>query len=132
MKLKTKLVGQTMTLALGVTNVSHKLHDVDVSTDHLTRLQLPNRMSRQDVRRMQRDFEILAEALREHPTEMANLLEAHFRMDTKTSRRLAYDLGLSEEAFKARGGGILWAVVGALVLCDVVTGCLTRWAWSGI
>jgi hypothetical protein len=96
-----------------------------LSTDHVTRVQLPNRLSAEDVERMRRDFELLATALRDHPTEMRDLLEAHFRKDTTTSRRIAETLGLSEEAFKAQGGGIIWAVVGAAVVCDVFTGCLT-------
>jgi hypothetical protein len=81
---------------------------------------------------MRRDFELLAAALRDYPTEMTNLLEAHFRKDTTASRTIAKTLGLSEESFKAQGGGIIWGVVGAAVVCDVFTGCLTSWAWNGV
>jgi hypothetical protein len=108
-----------------VVNFGRDQEGFTLSTDHVTRVQLPNRLSAEDVERMRRDFELLATALRDHPTEMRDLLEAHFRKDTTTSRRIAETLGLSEEAFKAQGGGIIWAVVGAAVVCDVFTGCLT-------
>ena len=124
--------GNTMTLVLGIVDFSHYRNGLVQATDHLTRVQLPSRLSTEDVQRMGKDFELLAAAFREHPTEMTSLLEAHFRKDTNTSRQIADTLGLSEEAFKAQGGGIIWGVVGALVVCDVFTGCLTSWAWNGV
>jgi len=122
--------GNTMALVLGVVDFSHDREGFVLSTDHLTRVQLPSRLSAEDIQRMRTDFELLATALRDYPTEMTSLLEAHFRKDTDTSRRLADEVGLSEESFKEQGGGIIWAVVGALVVCDVITGCLTSWAWG--
>ena len=121
----TSDVVNTMTLVVGIANVSQDRDGFVLSTDKQIRVQLPSQLSTEDVQRMRRDFELLAAALRDYPTEMKNLLEAHFRKDTVTSRRIAESLGLSEESFKAQGGGIIWAIVGGIVVCDVFTGCVT-------
>ena len=118
-------VVNTMTLVLGITNFRQDQEGFILSTDKQTRVQLPSELSTEDVQRMRRDFELLAAALRDHPTEMKNLLEAHFRKDVVSSRRIAETLGLSEESFKAQGGGIIWGVVAVVVVCDVLTGCFT-------
>lgn len=123
---------ETLSLVLGVVGFGHDMEGFPLSTDHLTRLQLPSRLSSEDIDRMRTDFELLAGVLRDNPKEMADLFGAHLRKDTATSRRVAQSLGLSGEYFKEQGGGIIWAVVGALVVCDIVSGCLTSWAWNGI
>ncbi|MEU3630499.1 hypothetical protein AB0E11_00705 [Streptomyces fradiae] len=120
------------TLVFGVTGLSHDHEGLALSTDHVHQVRLPSRISTDDVRRMTADFEILAEAFRENPEDVARMLEAHARRDTDTSRALARSLGFTEDRFEERGGGIIWAVVGAAVVCDVFTGCLTSWAWDGV
>jgi hypothetical protein len=122
----------TMSIVLGIVGFDHGMDGFPLSTDHLTRVKLPSRLTPEDLKRMQTDFELLAGTLRDHPTEMAQLFEAHCRKDTTTSRRIAKSIGISEESFKQQGGGVIWAVVGALVVCDVFSGCLTSWAWNGI
>jgi hypothetical protein len=119
-------------LVLGIVSFSHDKAGLAMSTDHVTRVQLPNRLSTEDVQRMQKDYELLASVLRDHPEEMKNLFEAHSQKDIKSARRIAGTLGISEESFKAQGGGVIWAIVGGLVVCDVFLGCLTSWAWDGI
>jgi hypothetical protein len=119
---------KTMSIVLGVVGFDHEMDGLPLSTDHVTRIQLPERLSPADLSRMRTDFELLAAALRDYPAEMTNLLEAHFRKDIASSRKIAETIGLSEQSFKAQGGGIIWALVAGLVICDVLAGCLTLWA----
>ena len=48
-------------------------------TEGAVSVQLPSRLSTEDVQRMRGDFELLAAALRDYPTEMTNLLDGRTR-----------------------------------------------------
>ncbi|MFF1613244.1 hypothetical protein ACFVYA_36225 [Amycolatopsis sp. NPDC058278] len=120
----------TVTLMMGITDYAYDAQGLAMSTDHLTRVRLPEQFAAEDIARMRTDFELLAKAMRDHPSEMALLLGAHCSKDAAVSRRIADELGLSEDNFKAQGGGIIWGVVAAAVLCDVLTACLTGWTFG--
>jgi hypothetical protein len=96
---------KTMSIALGVVGFDHEMDGLPLSTDHVTRIQLPERLSPAVLSRMRTDFELLAAALRDYPAEMTNLLEAHFRKDVASSRKIAETIGLSEQSFKEQGRG---------------------------
>jgi hypothetical protein len=115
---------------MGITDYQHSQQRLAMSTDHLTRVQLPAEFSADDIQRIRTDFELLATAMREHPDEMAELLGAHSRRDTDAAKRIAETLDLSEERFVAQGGGIIWGVVAVAVVCDVLTACLTGWTFG--
>jgi hypothetical protein len=63
----------SLALVMGVADFKHEREGFMFSTDHLTRVELPRDLSEDDVQRMRRDFELLAEAIRDYPTEMRNL-----------------------------------------------------------
>ncbi|MCX5382728.1 hypothetical protein [Streptomyces sp. NBC_00083] len=115
----------TLTLALGVTDYRRTHLGFTTSAEHVNHVRLPSRFAPEDIRRALRDYELLADTLRTHPVEMAELLEAHARKDGAASRAVAARLGISEESFEAEGGGIVWGVVVAVIVCDVFTGCFT-------
>ena len=114
----------TMTLVIGSIGRSHEADGLSVETDHLNRVRMPEHFTAEDVARIATDYELLAKMMRERPSEMGDLLDAHCRRDHEESRRLASDLNLSEENFVAQGGGIIWGVVAAVVICDIVTSCV--------
>lgn len=115
----------TLTLVCGTVGFERTDHGLAMSSDHINRVRVPDRFSQQDIQRIQRDYELLADMFRDHPTEMASMLEAHARKDITTSRRIASSLGYSEEYFEAEGGGIFWGLVAGLVVCDVFTSCIS-------
>ncbi|MER0449070.1 hypothetical protein ABR738_31720 [Streptomyces sp. Edi4] len=116
---------ETLTLALGVTGYARSHAGLAASADHVNHIKLPGRFTPEDLHRALRDFELLADTLRAHPEEMTQLLEAHAMKDAKAARAVAARLGISEESFEAEGGGIVWGVVVAVIVCDVFTGCFT-------
>jgi hypothetical protein len=117
-------VDDTLTLVCGFVGVARSDHAFPMSMDRVNRVRLPSRFAPEDIERIRIDFELLAGLFRDHPDEMASLLESYVRKDATASRSVAASLGISEDTFTAQGGGIFWGLVAAIVVCDVVTRCI--------
>ncbi|MFC8393628.1 hypothetical protein [Streptomyces sp. NPDC057238] len=115
----------TLTLICGAVGFERDQHGLTMTSDHVNRVQVPTRFSPEDIQRIQRDYELLAGMFRDHPGEMAQMLEAHARKDFEASRSMATALGYSEKYFEDEGGGIFWGVVAGFVACDIFTRCIS-------
>jgi hypothetical protein len=105
---------------VGLAGFSHTTAGFEVATDRILRIAVPQKFSLENIKRMQRDFEILAEILQKHPEEMTALLEASMQNNILEAHRLAQELGLTEEEFESKGGGIIWGLVAGIVVADVL------------
>jgi hypothetical protein len=83
---------------------------------HKRELELPQAFELEDIRRAQRDCEILSEKLQGNTDEIREFLNELLRGDTRDAKRRARELGLSVNDFVSRGGGIFWLIVLAGVL----------------
>ncbi|SRR6266542_4096493 len=117
-------VNDTLTLICGFVDVERSNHAFPMLMDRINRVRLPSRFSPEDIQRIRRDFELLAGLFKDHPEEMASLLESYVRKDATASRGMAASLGISEDTFTEQGGGIYWGLVAAIVVCDVLTRCI--------
>jgi hypothetical protein len=70
---------------------------------------------REEIELALHDSEIFSALLRNHPAEMAEVMNEVLAGHTETAVRLAARIGLTEEAFHRRGGGpLIW---GAIAFC---------------
>ena len=88
--------------------------------EKVVRLELPAEL---DVRQrdiLEHDIRLLAEIASQRPESLAYLHNAAVRNDFGEARRIAGEMGLSEERFASEGGGI-WAVAaGFLAVVAIV------------
>src|SRR5262249_40226647 len=98
------------TLILGIAGFKHSQSGFPLTTDCLSRLELPHRFSAADIQRMRKDVEALANVLREHPIEMKRIFEAYTQNQILAAQRIAQSIGLTEEGLTKQGGGIIFAL----------------------
>jgi hypothetical protein len=91
--------------------------DVMVEVDgHSRKLDLPRHINREDISRAQRDCEILSEILEDKAHEVRSLLNDLLEGNTAGAKEKAKELGLSEDNFVGKGGGLAWLLVVVVVL----------------
>jgi hypothetical protein len=105
---------------VGLTGVGRSVGGFHTWEDHTVRIRLPKRFSADDLALIQRDADQLADVVREHPTQMLELLEAAMRRDLPRARQIGRELGLSESDFQQKGGGVIWWVVVVVVVAVIV------------
>jgi hypothetical protein len=90
----------------------------DFTTSHsqCRGLRLPEHFTPEHIKRAQKDCEILGEKLRTHPAEVTAILDSILANKFDHARRMAHEIGISEESFVEQGGGLLWLVVVAVLL----------------
>lgn len=86
----------------------------------LIRIEVPQEFTPEVIGRMKRDCERFAEILGNHPEDSAELFKAVTSNDLSSARAVATRLGVTEEGFIADGGGLIWWVVGAVVVAVIV------------
>jgi hypothetical protein len=102
--------------SFGLSGRKHIPGGITVKSDRSFSLDMPSRFTPEDMQRILRDCEGVAAILREHPQEAADLFEKVARNQDAEAREVATRLGMTEESFQAQGGGIIWWVVGAIVV----------------
>jgi hypothetical protein len=68
-----------------------------------------------EVQKALADSQIISALLREHPEEMAAIVNAMLAGRTDVARQAAFRIGLTEAAFQQQGGGMLWWLAIAFV-----------------
>jgi hypothetical protein len=100
---------------IGVTGWQSSVGGVKVTKESFARLQLPESFTGEHVDVIQQDLSILNELIGQYPNEFLELQNAVMNQDFATARELAHNIGLSEEAFAARRGGIVLLVIAIAV-----------------
>ena len=106
---------------IGLTGFETQSGGVGIVTERIARVRLPERMSNEDVEVVRRDLEILAETVKDHGDRFLELQNAVLDHDLPTARRIADELGLTEEKMVARGGGQWKWIVASAVLGYLLT-----------
>jgi hypothetical protein len=72
-----------------------------------------------EMKKAQVDAEMIASLFREHPSEVTAIANHLVAGQTAAAREIASTIGLTEEGFQEKGGGLWWyliAIVGGLIL----------------
>jgi hypothetical protein len=106
---------------IGLIGLEGSVGGVQVTRERLARLKLPENFTGEHIDVIQQDLSIMSGLVSQYPSEFLELQNAVLSQDLATARKLANDIGLSEEAFAARRGGIVLliaaiAVAAALLL----------------
>src|SRR4051794_23620769 len=101
-------------LVFGLTGYAATVGGVNVTRDRVARLDLPQNFSAENLKTMQKDLEILSQAVANSPDDIVALQNAVLANNFHSARDVAHKLGLAEEALVAQGGGYVWLVVAAI------------------
>jgi hypothetical protein len=82
---------------------------------HSRELRLPQSFKSEDIRRALKDSEILSEVLENNGEQVLALANDLLQGNTHNAKQRARELGLSEDAFTKKGGGI-YALIFLVVL----------------
>jgi hypothetical protein len=105
--------------ALGLTGFKTASGGFNISSASTHQIEMPEHFNVDDVRKMQRDCEILAQIAREHPEAMAEMQNAVLNHNFHHAKKIAKKIGLDEDRFIALGGGF-WAAVVACIMIGVL------------
>jgi hypothetical protein len=108
---------------IGMVEVEDERGGFPLSVDRVHRIQMPTRVTKKDLERIQRDFELLSEIVKNNPQEMAELLEAVTKNHILEAQRIADKLELTEEHISAKGGGLIWLAAVAVGLSIILFTC---------
>jgi len=64
-----------------------------------------------EVKKALADFEMITSLLRKSPKEMSEIVNHVMAGRTAAANEIALRIGLTEEAFQSKGGGMLWAIM---------------------
>jgi hypothetical protein len=69
------------------------------------------RFGPQEMKKAQRDAEMIASLFREHPKEIIAMTNHMLAGKTTAARDIASTIGLTEETFQQNGGGLWWLLI---------------------
>lgn len=78
---------------------------------HSRSIKLPESFKPDHIRRAQKDCEILAQIIEEKPDEVRSLVNDLLQDKTHDAKQRAKELGLSEDEFVRKGGGIYILII---------------------
>ena len=111
---------------VGLTGFKHTREGFEVSTNRVLQVKIPHRITTRDIRRMQKDFQGLADVARDYPEKLKAFLEASLHNNVLRSKNLADEVGLNEREFRSQGGGLIWWIIAAIIAADILLDGLPR------
>ena len=70
-----------------------------------------DRIGAREMRKAQVDAEIIASLFRKHPKEITAMVNHMMAGRRQTAREIASTIGLTEETFQEKGGGLWWFLI---------------------
>lgn len=113
-----------MNILVGLSELTTNLGSSKLSVDHLARLAGPNSVTDQDITKIRRDCEIVAERLQANPEKIKTLIKSCMDGDLLTGNDVIRELKLTEEDFEREGGGFAWLV--ALLVLLIIAGSAVK------
>jgi hypothetical protein len=111
----------------GITGIPQRMGTIHSPIDIVLNLEMPVRVGSGDMRKVQRDLELLTNLVRHHTREMCDLHNAVVEGRVADAVIIGRKLGLQEHRFIAAGGGAAWlpivaGVMAALMFFEAVAG----------
>jgi hypothetical protein len=108
---------------VGLTGLTSNSGGYTLHGERVIRIELPESYDAERMKRLQKDFELIAGMIEQHPDDIAALHNAVLQQDSKRAGEIAAKVGLDEGKIVAQGGGA-WAAVGIAVVVLVGFGLL--------
>jgi hypothetical protein len=99
------------TAMIGVRGLNQHVGEYSVSADVNFGLPLSAKWTSETIMTAQRDFEIIAAKLKDHPNEVADMMDALAAGNMKEGVETLKKIGLTESDLKAAGGGLPWVAI---------------------
>jgi hypothetical protein len=112
-------------VVIGVTGFQSRRDGLNISSDHILRIQLPPVATEGDLELMRNDLRTITRIVDDHPQTVLDMQNAVLNHDIVSANRMANEIGLTEENMMANGGG-MW---GYILIAAVVIGAYA--AFSG-
>lgn len=99
-----------------------QVDDIPVNSHEAYTLDLSGvrEIGRSEIAKALADNEYLDSILRDHPTEVAEIMDDILVGRSQSARGKGKKIGLEEEKFRGRSGGAVWWVVAAIVVALIV------------
>lgn len=109
--------GNQVSVVLGLSGLTVRSGDYEIAQDQTFRFEMPSRFEAEHIDIASNDLRIFQEMLQRYPGAIADLHNAVIRGDQDVVREIVSTVGLTEESFKAQGGGMwIWiALVGGFI-----------------
>jgi hypothetical protein len=119
--------GRKAKLAASITPASREMEGLPVSYQPSFSFEV-SQFGPAEIQKALADSERITLLLREHPKEMAAIVNHVLAGETHAAAELAMKIGFTEDAFRENGGGILfWCAIAAvgtcIFLCAAFGGC---------
>jgi hypothetical protein len=85
----------------------------------------PDALTAEQMTTVQRDAEIMAALLRDHPDDIRSLCNDMIAGRIDSAKETALRVGLSESGFKMQGGG-MWPYIVGFGVCILIVAAVTR------
>jgi hypothetical protein len=110
---------------IGVTGFQSRRDELNISSDHILRIELPPVATEAHLELMRNDLGTITRIVADYPQTVLDIQNAVLNHDLVSANRMANEIGLTEENMIANGGG-MW---GYILLAAVVIGAYA--AFSG-
>jgi hypothetical protein len=97
--------GNPAHITFGFTGIQNSVAGFSTNADLLAQIPLPSAIDPKDVGKICQDCDLFAATLRKKPQEAGTI---------------AREMGLSEEQFARKGGGLYWLLIAAIVVAGVL------------
>jgi hypothetical protein len=105
-------------VVIGVTGFHSRRDGLNISSDHILRIELPPVATEAHLDLMRNDLRTITRIVSDYPQTVIDIQNAVLNHDLVSANRMANEIGLTEENMIANGGG-MW---GYILLAAVVIG----------
>jgi len=107
-------------VVIGVAGAVQPQSKFEVAAGRSVRVEIPEKFTAEHVALAARDSEILAEILKRHPHEFSEIVSAVTAGKFKEAKEMAQKIGLTEENFVSKHGGMWALVIGIAIGCALL------------
>jgi hypothetical protein len=112
--------GNPAHITFGFTGIQNSVAGFSTNADLLAQIPLPSAIDPKDVGKICQDCDLFAATLRKSPQMFSKLIEALNHGKPQEAGTIAREMGLSEEQFARKGGGLYWLLIAAIVVAGVL------------
>jgi hypothetical protein len=115
---QTTIVGGTLEISLR--GFLREVGGLQTAQDIAYRLGAPDVFTDQHLKTAQRDYEIVAEMIKDNPEKTRQVMNDVLRRNMESAAKGALELGLTEKQFIAKGGGFPIAIIIICIACALL------------
>ena len=118
--LKTNQGKSSGTVVVGVAGMGQQQSMFEVAAGRSVRMEIPENFNDDHCSLAARDTRILGAIMKDYPSEFCQIVNAVNAGKFKDAKKIAEQIGLTEENFISKGGGLWALVIGIAIGCALL------------